>query len=294
MEYVEPIYRPPSERNSLLLQVALGCSWPKCTFCASYLINFIKPFKIRAIDDIKRDIDLSKTIYNARSIRRVFLLDSNALAIKTDTLLEILNYITKSYPRIERISTYGTIKDIQRKSDSDLIKLKEAGLKMVYVGIESGDDIVLKEVNKGVNASEIISESKKLINNGIELSATIILGLGGQENSYNHIMNTANVINKINPHYLGALTLMVVPNTPLHQKIVKKEFVPLNPIQMIQELRLLVDNLTDLNNCVFRSNHASNYLAVKGILSKDRLLMLKTIDNCIKTQNLRPEYLRGL
>ena len=294
MDYIEPIYRPPSEGKSLLIQVTLGCSWPKCTFCASSLIKYIKPFKIRTYDEIKLHINKLREYYRNIPIRRAFLLDSNALVIKTKNLLKILNYINKIFPKIERISTYGTIQDIKRKSNDELISLKNAGLKLIYVGIESGDNEILKIINKGVKSQDAILESQRLIESGIKLSATIILGLGGKKHSYNHIINTAKVMNAINPHYIGALTLMVIPNTPLHQRLQKKEFILLNSTEMLQELRFLIENLTKLKNVIFRSNHASNYLALKGILSRDRDKLLKQIDTCITSGNIRPDFLRGL
>lgn len=292
MRYVEPVFRPPSEAQSLLLQATIGCSNNTCTFCGS---NLLKKFSIRPLEEIEQDILEARSIYGG-GIRRVFLLDSNALCMKTEDLLEILNLLYAVFPRLDRVGVYACAADALRKSEEDLRELHKAGLKIAYLGVESGDDVILKRVNKGVNAEQTIEGCKKIMNAGITLSVTIILGLGGRERWRENAIETAKVLNRIDPPYIGALTLMVVPGTPLHREVLEGKFQVLNPQEILQEMRLLVENL-ELTNCVFRSNHASNYLPLGGTLPADKEDILNVIDLALKKASripLRTEKQRRL
>ncbi|MGQ9720833.1 MAG: radical SAM protein [Candidatus Jordarchaeum sp.] len=283
MRYVEPVFRPPSEAKSLLLQASIGCSNNTCTFCGS---NLVKKFGIRPLEEIREDILEARALYGER-VRRVFLLDSNALCMRTEDLLEILNLLYAVFPYLERIGVYACAADALEKSPEDLRKLFKAGLKIAYLGVESGDDVILKRVRKGISAEQTIEGCKRIMDSGITLSVTIILGLGGKERWRENAMETAKVINRINPPYVGALTLMVVPGTPLHKEVQEGRFQVLNPQEILQEMRLLVENL-ELTNCVFRSNHASNYLPLGGILPQDKEDILRVIDLALRKASRIP------
>lgn len=292
MRYVEPVFRPPSEARSLLIQASIGCSNNICTFCGS---NLIKKFDIRPLEEIQEDILEARALYGER-IRRVFLLDGNALCMKTEDLLEILNLLYAVFPYLERVGVYACAADALRKSEEDLQKLYKAGLKIAYLGVESGDNVILDRVDKGVNAEQTIEGCKKIMDAGITLSVTIILGLGGVERWRENAVETAKVLNRIDPPYVGALTLMVVPGTPLHKEVLEGKFQILNSREILQEMRLLVENL-ELTNCVFRSNHASNYLPLGGTLPQDKKDILEVIDLALKKASripLRPEKYRRL
>jgi radical SAM superfamily enzyme YgiQ (UPF0313 family) len=230
--------------------------------------------------------------------KRIFLADGDAFVLSTPQLLEILNLISNEFPGVERISIYASGTNVQRKTDEELKQIRKAGLEMIYIGLESGDDQVLKNVNKGITNQEHIQTSLRLKHAGFVLSPIVILGLGGKSRSQQHAIHTANTIQAIDPPYLAALTLMFVPSTELHAQMKRGEFEALTPLEILQELRVIIDGLTDLTKCVFRTNHASNYLPLRGVLSRDRELLLKAIDSVLAdphaADRLRPEYIRGL
>jgi radical SAM superfamily enzyme YgiQ (UPF0313 family) len=230
--------------------------------------------------------------------RRIFLADGDAFVLSTSQLLDILNLLTEEFPDVERISIYASGTNVQRKPDEELKQIREAGLEMIYIGLESGDDTVLQNVNKGISNQEHIIASRRLIQAEFILSPIIILGLGGKALSEQHAIHTADTIKEIDPPYLAALTLMLVPGTELHAQTQQGEFEPLNPIEILQELRVLLDKLTNLSECIFRTNHASNYLPLRGVLSRDREAFLQTIDTVLADPNvssrLRPDYIRRL
>ena len=290
MRYVEPVFRPPSEARSLLIQATVGCSNNTCTFCGS---NLLKKFGVRPLEDIEEDLINARTYYG-EGVKRIFLLDANALCMKTSDLIEVLNLSYALFPNLDRVGLYACTKDIFEKSERELEKLCNAGLKIAYLGLESGDDDILKRIRKGANSNETIEACKKIMDAGILLSITIILGLGGLERWKEHAIKTADVLNKINPQYIGALTLMVVPGTPLFRQVNKGQFKVLNSNEILHEMRLLVENL-DLSNSVFRSNHASNYLQIGGTLPQDKKAILEMIDSAIERKiTLRPEFSRAL
>ena len=292
LRYEGGIWRPPSEARSLILQATVGCSHNACIFCVSYKN---KKYRVRGAASVKADLDSLPQDYK-RMVRRVFLADGNALAMTTDDLIDTLDVVKSELPYLERVGVYGYTKDVRDKSLGDLIKLKDAGLGIVYLGLETGDDALLRWCQKGVNSQENIAASKKIREAGIPLSLTVILGLGGLENSERHAKATAEVLNKIDPEYIGALTLMTPPGTRISEMVQNGEFEPMDPMDILKELKTLVENL-DLTSCVFRTNHASNYLPIRGTLNRDKKEILKVLSSVLETEDsssLRPGYLRGL
>ena len=296
--YSEPVFRPPSEGNSLLLTVSIGCSF-NCTFCYPYKH---KKFSIRTIEDIKHDIDISQEKYG-NSIKKIFLLDGNAFILKPEKLIEISNYCYKQHKNLQRVSAYAHANDIISKSDEDLLKIAQSGLKMVYLGIETGDNDLLNKINKKTTAENLIKAAHKLHNSGIILSGTVILGLAGNdpELSKKHAISTAKLVNEMNPKndqpwYISALSLMLPSGTELEKDVKRGIFTPLNQMDTLKELKMFLENISDdLHSMIFRSNHASNYLALKGILSKDRDDLIQKVKYGLDhPESLRPEYYRGL
>ena len=292
LSYEGSIWRPPSEARSLILQATVGCSHNACIFCVSYKQ---KKYRVRGADGIQSDLDSLPPDYKQR-VRRVFLADGNALAMPTDELIETLHVLKPELPSLERVGVYGYAKDVRDKSVEDLRRIREAGLGIVYLGLETGDDELLRWSRKGVDSTENIKACKMIREAGIPLSLTIILGLGGLENSERHARTTAKVLNEIDPEYIGALTLMTPPGTRIHEMIQEREFEPMDPWDILKELKLLIEGL-ELTNCVFRTNHASNYLPIRGTLSVDKEAILKVLTDTISSDDvgkLKPSYLRGL
>jgi radical SAM superfamily enzyme YgiQ (UPF0313 family) len=229
-------------------------------------------------------------------VRRVFLADGNALAMTTNELIDTLDVVKSELPYLERVGVYGYAKDVRDKTLEDLKRIKNAGLGIVYLGLETGDDSLLRWCQKGITSDENIVACKKIRNAGIPLSLTVILGLGGLEKSERHARATADVLNKIDPEYIGALTLMTPPGTRISEMVQNREFEPMDPWEILKELRLLIEGL-ELSHCVFRTNHASNYLPIGGTLNADKKSILRTLNDVIgsdDTSKLRPFYMRGL
>jgi len=293
MRYQGVVIRPPSEADSFILQVTYGCSHNKCTFCPTYKGT---KFRIRQIEEVKRDIDEA-----ARSpwfFKRAFLCDGDALIAPMDKLVEILSYIRRRMPQIGRVGIYGNAKSVLRKSTDELKRLRELGLGIVYLGLESGDANVLRAVNKWGTPDDMVEAAKRVRDAGILLSVTVLLGLAGRnrERSLRHARLTARVLNRMKPDYASALTVMVVPNTPLFDDMEAGAFELPEPFEIIEELRELLRHL-DLEGCYFTSNHASNYLPLKVRLPTEKGKALKLLDKVISTKDdrlLRPEWLRGL
>lgn len=286
--YDMPLFRPPSEANSLIIQATIGCSHNRCTFCGMYKM---KKFRVKSVEEIKLELEIFRKFFP--KVRRIFLADGNALCMDTGDLIEIIRYARKLYPELERVSAYATPMDLLEKSKEELEELCSEGLEMVYLGVESGDDDVLEEIKKGVNSEEMVRAGRKAIDAGMTLSITAITGLGGKELSFRHAKNTAKVLNKMQPQYTAFLTLMIVENTPLHYKLKKGEFKPLNQLEILQELRWVIEEID--YKTVFRANHASNYLPIKANLPDERDEVLKLVDYAMKhPEILKPEYLRGL
>lgn len=290
MIYDEPLFRPPSEAHSLIFQITYGCSNNTCLFCGMYKM---KKFRIRHFEDIKKDIVECATLYPDTT--KVFLADGDALVIKTSMMLEILTLLKESFPALQRVTSYANPLNLLNKPMEKLQAIRNNGLEILYLGIESGSDKILGMVDKGVDRNQMKDACLKAIDAGFTLSVTVLLGLGGKEHSVEHITETASLCSQINPHYLSALTLMLGPFEDYFKKTMGPDYEFLEKPELLNELKLLVGNL-DTTNCVFRTNHASNYLALKGTLSKDRGKLLNIINNALSNPEdfLRPEFLRAL
>jgi radical SAM superfamily enzyme YgiQ (UPF0313 family) len=287
--YDYPLYRPPSEANSLIFQVTLGCSFNECSFCNMYRT---KEYFERPLEEIKTEIEtMSKLQPNAT---RIFLADGDALNVKTGTLIDILAHIKSSFKRVERISCYSMPKNLLQKTDEELSSLKKSGLDMVYLGIESGNNTVLKKVTKGATSETIISSCKKAKKNGFVLSCMIILGLGGKKYSEWHAVDTSRVVSQIEPDYLGALTLYMEPNIEkeFYSKF-KEPFQPLEDLEILTEMETLVSNIEVKGQVIFRANHASNVYSIGGTLPQDKGKILEKIRYLKEhPENLKPKILR--
>ena len=272
MHYSGAVYRPPSEAHSLIVQCTLGCSHNKCAFCIMYKE---KQFSINPLEQVLGDLAEARTYY-AR-IERIFLADGDALILPMDYLLSVLDYIREHFPECERVSAYASTKALMRKSDAELQTLRERGLQMVYVGLETGLEPLLKKYDKGVTAEEIIEHSLRAKAAGMTLSVTAINGMGGREQSEEHALATAAALSRIKADYVAMLTLRVYSGTPLHDWIERGELTMLTPQELALENRLILQHI-DSDGSVFRSNHASNYLPLKGTLNRDRDALIAQID----------------
>lgn len=273
--YDTPVFRPPSEARSFILRVTRGCAHNKCTYCNMYRGV---PFQILSDEEISRQIALA-VHYGKESVRRVFLADGDALVLPTAKLLKILQALRENFPKLQRVASYAAPKDILRKSEEELRQLKEAGLQLLYYGMETGDDITLKAVNKGVNAAEAIEAGRRVTASGMKLSLMVILGLAGKEGSQRHALETAKAINIIQPTMLSALCLMLYRGSELLDQFENGEFNPLSPQGLMEELHLMMQNiyLPQDKHCLFRSNHVSNYVQLAGTLPKDKDRLLREI-----------------
>jgi radical SAM superfamily enzyme YgiQ (UPF0313 family) len=290
MDYEGLIIRPPSEAYSLLLQVTVGCSHNRCTFCGTYRQ---KKFKIKPLEQIEKDLQEAGTY---GPISRLFLCDGDSLIIPQPRLVEILKMINKYLPGLERIGSYANTKSILRKSVDDLRELRDLGLKIIYLGVETGNAELLTKINKGATREKMVEAARRVKEAGIELSVTVILGIGGIEKSIEHAMDTASLLTEMDPDYVGALTLMLVPQTELYEDYRAGRFVLPDKIGFIRELYLMIAN-SNFTDCYFTSNHASNYLPIKARLPGQKEKILKMIGAVIEENDvsrMRPEYLRGL
>ena len=289
MRYYGAVYRPPSEAYSLIVQVTYGCSHNTCAFCSMYKE---KRFALRPLDEVLEDFHIARQTY--RHVDKVFLADGDALVRKASELYSILDTIRELFPECQRVTSYASPASIRIRTDEELQTLRAKGLTMVYMGLESGCDEVLKLMRKGHMSDEIVAMGQKVRRNGIALSVTAITGLGGPELLEQHAIETAKAFNAMNPEYIGMLTLMVEPGTPLYDWVRDGKFQLLTQPQVLRETRLLVENL-DSPGSVFRMNHASNYLVLKGTLNQAKEAMLRTIDAAEHDlSRLRPEEWRGL
>jgi len=283
------VIRPPSEARSFLLQVTHGCSHNRCTFCATY--KFMR-FQPRPFEKIEEDIALASR-WNP-GIRRVFLCDGNAMCLPTEELERILDCLAEHFPALERVGIYTNASDLLTKTPEELSLLRSKKLAIGYLGLESGNDEILTRVKKGAAAQEMIQAVRKAQEAGIDMSVIVLLGLGSNAMSEQHAADSALAVSRMNPRYLSALTLMLLPGTRLFQEYREGEFELMNPLSILQELRLLVENI-EVENCVFRTNHASNYLPIAGNLPADRDRILEVIDLGIADPDLlRPESRRAL
>jgi radical SAM superfamily enzyme YgiQ (UPF0313 family) len=303
MRYYGNVVRPPSEAWSYILQITYGCSHNKCTFCSTYLD---KPFQVRPAKEVLEDIEMARSY--VPHTRRVFLADGNALVLSTQRLVPILNALDKAFPNLERVSIYANAQDILRKSEEELDTLYRKKLGLIYMGLESGDEEILQRVRKGATAAEMIEAVKKAqavgpstalrrgSGHGLKTSAIGILGLGERERSREHAIATGQVVSAMDPDYFSLLTLMIVPGTELYREYQAGEFVLIEPLEMLAEMRVMIQHMEGLTHCVFRTNHASNYLPLAGTLPQDKERLLSTLDRALAQGEsvLRPEYLRAL
>jgi len=286
------VIRPPSEAQSFLLPVTVGCSHAQCTFCGTF-----DRFQFRVIDigEIKAYVDRIPADYLGQ-VRRVFLENGDALIAPQKLLVEVLVYLRNKFPNLERVGTYATPKSALIKSVEELKRLRELGLSIAYLGVESGDREILRRVRKGATYEEIVEAGVKLKQAGITVSATVILGLGGPQFSERHAIATGKILSEIDPEYAGALTLMLVPGSELEKEHKEGRFKLITPFQSLAELKLIIENL-EVTNCFFTANHASNYLPLRARLPEQREQALRLINDVLKKRDpslLKPEVFRAL
>ncbi|MCG8400172.1 MAG: radical SAM protein [Firmicutes bacterium] len=291
MHLEPPVFRPPSEAFSLILQLTIGCRHNACTFCGMYRG---KKFRVKSWDEIKKDID--QCLAQMGHVKRVFLADGDALWAPASLIVQTAEYLYKHFPGLERVSMYAGPLDILGKSPEELKAIHGSGVQMLYLGVESGNEDILQAIRKGVTAGEMVLAGQKALQAGFSLSVTVINGLGGKDLWRENALDTARVLSEINPTFVGALTLMVVPNTPLYQKIQRGDFEIPDSAGILRELKCLLENI-NLTQCVFRSNHASNYLPLRGTLNRDRDKLVALLEQAVSNPGavpLRPEISRGL
>ncbi len=289
MHYEGTVIRPPSEADSIILQVTVGCSHNKCTFCGAYKDVL---FRIKNDEVVNADIDFAAKYCKRRN--RVFLADGDALIIPQARLVDLLDRIRRQLPWVNRISLYGNAKSILLKSVEQLQELKKLGLHRVYMGLESGSDKILASICKGADSDKMIKAGKRVKEAGLFLSVTVLLGIGGRELWKEHAIETGRVVSKMEANQIAALTLMLLPNTSLYHLEKTKKFTLPNQRETLQELRLLVENIT-ISRAQFQANHASNYLPLNCRLGRDREKVLSAIDQALAGEKeLRPEFLRAL
>ncbi len=290
MKYEGMIYRPPSEANSLILQVAVGCSYNRCTFCHSFQG---KSFRIKSFEEIQEDIDEAGQ-YGV--IPRVFLADGDALAIPQPDLVRILTYLKKKIKGLQRVGIYANAVDILKKDIPELRELKKLGLGIVYLGLESGNPEVLKRIKKNARADQMIRAARMVKEAGILLSVTVLLGIGGVELSQAHAEDTGKVLSEMDPEFVGALSLIIVPGTPIEEELRTGKLVLPTPFELIRELGTMIAHCR-FTDCFFASNHASNYLPLRIRMPAEKEKALELIRSVLEAKNpelLRPEYMRAL
>jgi radical SAM superfamily enzyme YgiQ (UPF0313 family) len=291
MKYEGMIFRPPSEADSLILQVTAGCSYNRCTFCGAYQG---KSFRVKSFEEVKEDID--EVSPQGPWIRRVFLADGDALIISQKELLRILDYLKVKLRGLERVGIYANAKDILRKGVDELKELKDLGLGIIYLGLESGNLEVLKRIKKNATIDQMVRAARRVKESGILLSVTVILGIGGVESSQTHAEDTGKVLSQMDPDYVGALSLMVVPGTSIEKEIETGKLILPTPFGLIQELEMMIQHC-QFTRCFFASNHASNYLPLRIRIPEEKEEALRRIREVLRRKDpalLRPEYLRAL
>ncbi len=290
MKYEGMIYRPPSEANSLILQVAVGCSYNQCTFCHSFRD---RKFRIKSFEEIKEDIDEASEL---GSIPRVFLADGDALIIPQPFLIQILDYLNSKINGLERVGIYANAVDVLKKDVEELKELKARGLGIIYLGLETGNAEILKRIRKNATAEQMIQAGKRVKEAGILLSITVLLGIGGVDMSRAHAEDTGKVLSAMDPDYVGALSLIIVPGTPIEEELRAGKLVLPNPFELIRELEIMITHC-HFTECFFASNHASNYLPLRIRMPREKEKALKLIREVLAAKDpdlLRPEYMRAL
>lgn len=280
LRYEGAVYRPPSEARSLIIQATLGCSHNKCTFCSMYKD---KPFRARAFEDVENDLRYARSMYS--HVRRIFLADGDALILSFEKLSRVLLCIKELFPECERVGIYGTSKSINLKTLEELIELKKLGLGIIYLGLESGNEEILKRIRKGETADDIVIAGKKVKESKILLSVTAISGLGSQELKNEHAVDTAKAFSQMKPDFIGFLALMVEREAELYNDVLNGKFKLLTPIEIVEEMILFLKNI-DSEGSVFRSNHASNYFSLYGDLNKDIPSMLGELEEVLNDDAL--------
>jgi radical SAM superfamily enzyme YgiQ (UPF0313 family) len=291
MRYEGIVYRPPSEAGSLLIQATIGCPHNRCTFCSLYKE---KKFRIRPVEEIKADIKAACDYYGA-GVQSIFFPDGNTIVMKTEQLLDIIHYARSCFPYLERITVYGSARFVNRKSLEELRSLKEAGLGRIHMGMESGDDEVLREIQKGTTAAEIIAAGTKLKQAGIEVSEYYLAGVGGKKYSQQHAVNSARVLSAFSPEYIRLRTFVPQPGTPIYEAYQKGKFELLSAHETLQEVRLLLEHL-ECEGSIFLSDHSINYCYVNGLLPRDKEKMMAQIDELLTydASFFRPPHLGNL
>ncbi|MBT4637931.1 MAG: radical SAM protein [Deltaproteobacteria bacterium] len=283
MRYEGQIYRPFSEANSYLLQCTIGCSHNQCTFCGMYKD---KQYRLRSLEEIKDDIKMAKLQY--RDVEKVFLCDGDAIAIETEILLEILSELYATFPALRHVGSYVGPQSTLDKSIDELKQLRAGGLTKAYLGVESGDDRVLKAIRKGVDSSQMLQAGLNIVECGMSLSAMVMLGLAGRgEGSKTHALATAEICNRMKPHYLAALTTVPVENTALFKQVEKGAFQILDDYETLEEMKTLFENIT-IDNLKFVGTHVSNFLPITGTLQKDKQEMIDLVDSVLETRDTAP------
>lgn len=293
LNYIEPLFRPPSEAESLILQVTNGCSWNHCTFCDMYT-DEQKKFRPKSIQIIRKE--LQSVASSGYTVRRIFLADGDAMTLSFHRLFEIMQAINEYLPETQRVSAYCLPRNVKNKTVEQLQQLRSMGLSMVYVGCETGDDLVLDKVSKGETWQSSLDALLKLQQAGVKRSVMILNGLGGLKYSEQHALNSASLMNESQPEYLATLVVTFYKGTQRFQQGFEGEFQQLDQLQLAKEMEILLSAL-ELEKTIFRSDHASNYLILKGILNKDKERLLNTLRQAITKPGsvaLRPEWQRGL
>ncbi|HVP11778.1 MAG TPA: radical SAM protein [Phycisphaerae bacterium] len=290
MRYVEPVFRPPSEASSFLLQATVGCSWNHCTYCAMYRS---KRFLVRPLAEILEDIAMAGQAFGGQ-VRKVFVLDGDALAMDLELWESILQALRTTFPKLRRVSCYATALNLLAKSQRELERLRELGLRLLYIGPESGDDVTLKRIAKGATSADHAEAAAKARAAGLRQSVIFLLGAGGADRTVEHATASARLASAMDPEYLSALTLMLVPSTPIYELAESGRFQLPDIDALLRELRVMVAEAA-VSACIFRSNHASNYLPIGGRLPQDREVILQQIDAALAGEMpVRPEWYRGL
>ena len=285
IKYNEPVFRPPAEANSAIIQATIGCSWNQCAFCEMYTS---KSFRIKKFTDLQTEISLLAKYY--QGVKKIFLADGNAFVLSASHLMPILQEINTKFGKLQRISSYALPKDISSKTPAELKEIREAGLKLLYIGIESGDDELLKRIHKSETFNSSVDGILKARDAGIDVSVMVLNGLGGKNYSQQHAINSAKLVNQINPKFLSSLTLSFPFGQNQYKERFDGEYVPQTIVELAAELKLFISNL-EIENSIFRSDHTSNNLVLKAILSKDKVELVNEINRAIESidKNLYPQ-----
>lgn len=276
MRYEGIVYRPPSEAGSLLIQATIGCPHNRCAFCGLYKD---RKFRVRPVEDIKADMMAARNYYGA-GVQSLFLPDGNTIVMKTEPLADIIRYARTLFPHLERITVYGSARFVNKKSLDELLTLREAGLNRIHMGMESGDDMVLKEICKGSSSADIVSAGLKLKQAEIEVSEYFLAGAGGRKYSEQHAINSARTLNAFSPNFIRLRTFYPVPGTPMYEAYHSGEFELQTPHETLREVKLLIENL-ECQGSVFLSDHSNNYCNINGLLPRDKDKMIADLDQLL-------------